>query len=164
MPKGLLSRVSGTSPIRVMSSCPTTRARRTVLSAFFSSLKLGSEENWKALFATWEAVRWDDGKVYYTAFNPPSDQTLSSEWLRARRLILDKIYDVRVSETGEIETLMNGSEFEGAPKVERVQMVVDHIGLFDGEYRAFSDIDTHRVWPMQRRDGGPWRIAGDWGI
>ncbi len=135
-----------------------------VLAAFFTALKVGSEESWKALFATWEAVRWDDGKVYYTAFKPPSENTLSSEWLRARRLILDRIYDVRVSETGEVEALMDGSEFQGAPKVERVQMVVDHVGLFDGEYRAFSDIDTHRLWPMQRRDGGPWRIAGDWGI
>jgi hypothetical protein len=135
-----------------------------VLAAFFTALKVGSEESWKALFATWEAVRWDDGKVYYTAFKPPSESTLSSEWLRARRLILDRIYDVRVSETGEVEALMDGSEFQGAPKVERVQVVVDHIGLFDGEYRAFSDIDTHRLWPMQRRDGGPWRIAGDWGI
>jgi hypothetical protein len=143
---------------------PDDAAPEMVVNAFFSALKLGSEPTWKALFATWEALRWHDGKTYYTAYKPPSAETLSREWLRARRLILDRIYDARVSDTGEIQSMMDGSEFEGAPKVEQVLVTVDHIGLFDGEYRAFSDIDTHRLWPMQRRDGGPWRLAADWGI
>jgi hypothetical protein len=135
-----------------------------VLNAWFTALKLGAEQSWRALFATWETIRWSDGKIYYTAFKPPSADTLSREWLRARRLILGRIYDVRAAETGELETLMNGTEFEGAPKVEQVLVVADHIGLFDGEYRAFSDVETHRLWRLQRRDGGPWRITGDWGI
>ena len=136
----------------------------TVVKAFFHALKIGAEASWKALFATWQTVRWDDGKTYYTAYNPPADAVLSREWLRARRLILDKICDVRVCDIGETETLLHGTEFQGAPKVEGVVVVVDHIGLFDGEYRAFTDVDTQRVWPLQRRDGGPWRIAADRGI
>jgi hypothetical protein len=135
-----------------------------VMAAFFHALKVGAESIWTGLFATWETVRWRDGKIYYTAWKPPAPARLSSEWIRARRLILDEIYDVRVSEVGEAEILLNGDEFDGAPKVERGQVVVDHIGLFDGEYRAFNNVSTTRVWSLQRRDGGPWRIAGDRGI
>jgi hypothetical protein len=38
-------------------------------------------------------------------------------------------------------------------------VILDHVGLIDGEYRTFSDINVHRVWRLQRLNGGPWKIT-----
>lgn len=48
--------------------------------------------------------------------------------------------------------------------IEQVLVEVDHVGKFDGKYHAFTDINVHRVWLLQRRDGGPWRIASHQGL
>jgi hypothetical protein len=45
------------------------------------------------------------------------------------------------------------------PRVESVRVILDHVGLIDGEYRTFSDINVHRVWRLQRLNGGPWKIT-----
>ena len=49
----------------------------------------------------------------------------------------------------------------GAPRIERVQVEVDHVGLFDAEYRGFADVTVHRMWTLQRLNGGPWRLAAN---
>jgi hypothetical protein len=132
-----------------------------VMQAFFHCLKLGEEDEWKKFFAEWDASKWDDDRVYYYALRAPSDSILSSEWLRARKVILSRVYDVRVHWVGEIKVLLEQDAFEGAPKIERVLVEIDHIGLFDGEYRTFQDVNTHRMWTLQRKNSGPWRIAAD---
>lgn len=131
-----------------------------VMQAFFHCLKLGEEDEWKGFFAEWDAGKWDD-RVYYYALRQPNPSVLSSEWLRARKVILSIVYDVRVHWVGEIKVLLETGAFEGAPKIEQVTVEIDHIGLFDGEYRTFQDVNTHRMWALQRRDGGPWRLSAN---
>jgi hypothetical protein len=131
-----------------------------VLKAFFHCLKIGEEDEWRAFFATWDASRWDQ-QVYYYALRPPGESLLSSEWVRARRLILDKIVDVCIIWTSEERVLQERGAFEGAPRVDEVHIEVDHVALFDGEYRAFADAGVHRLWTLQRVESGPWRIAAD---
>jgi hypothetical protein len=48
--------------------------------------------------------------------------------------------------------------------VEGVFLDVDPIGLFEGEYRAFRNVDVHRLWSMQRVNGGPWKLISEQGI
>ena len=45
-----------------------------------------------------------------------------------------------------------------------VVLDVDPIGLFDGEYRSFRDVNVHRIWHLQRANGGPWKFVSDQGI
>lgn len=73
-------------------------------------------------------------------------------------------HDVRVARVHRPCTVMSGKEFEGAPRVEQVIVEMDPIGFFDGEYRSFKDIEVHRVWTLQRVNGGPWRITSVQGI
>ena len=62
--------------------------------------------------------------------------------------------------TSDVKVLLDRPDL----RVEEVRLTVDHVGLFDGEYRAFNDVNTHRDWTMQRVNGGPWRIASEQGI
>ena len=129
-----------------------------MLTAFFGYLKLGEEHEWRALFADWEAAS-DEGRPWFFAQRPPDDAFLSAEWVRARRLVASKIFDLRPVRTGAVRQLFAPDPELLVPAVDQVEVEVDAIGLFDGEYRAFADADVRRIWRLQRIDGGPWRIA-----
>jgi hypothetical protein len=134
-----------------------------VLAAFFRALKVGDEETWRGFFVTWDATI-AGGRPWYRPFAGPAEAALSREWLRARG-VLDKIvHDIRVLEAGEIVSLFRGDEFDGAPAIDQVLVETDQIGLFDGEYRAFKDLHVNRLWKLQRRDGGPWRVVTEKGV
>lgn len=132
-----------------------------VVEAAFTALKVGDQETWGALFARWYFSDYGAGRFAYWAAwyrDRPDD------WVRARRLILDKVYDVEVVDEGLVHRLTEGTEFEGAPVVEQVEVEVEHIGKFAEGYRPFTGPDVKRVWTLQRIDGGPWRITDRRGI
>lgn len=131
-----------------------------VMNAFFHCLKIGEEDEWRAFFAPWDACRWD-GRAYFYALRAADDRLLADEWVRARRLVEGKVQEVRAVWESEVQPLLSADDIEGAPTVEQVYVEVDHVGQFDGELRAFADASVHRLWTLQRVDGGPWRIAAD---
>ena len=138
-----------------------TASPREVMAAFFAALKLGEEPVWRSLYATWWAEDWkEEGVIYHPFYRTRLDE----EWIRARRHILDEVYDAKVIYVGKPKKVLKGTEFPKAPIIEEVLVEVDHVGRFDGEYHAFTDINVHRVWLLQRRDGGPWRITGSHGL
>jgi len=133
-----------------------TATPRQVMDAFVAALKGGEERTWKSLFAPWRAENWkEEGVLYYPFYALQLDDT----WVRSRRLILDKVYDARVVYVSDVRPVLTGKEFPKAPVIDEVQVELDHVGRFDGEYRSFNDITVYRVWTLQRRDGGPWRIV-----
>jgi len=134
---------------------------RQVMEAWVAALKAGEQATWTRLYATWEAEDWKDEGVLYHPYHEPR---LDDDWIRSRRLILDKVFDLRVIYVSEPRHVMTGKEFPKAPVIDEVSVELDHVGQFDGEYRAFTDVNVHRVWLLQRRDRGPWRIASAQGI
>jgi hypothetical protein len=139
-------------------------APEQVMAAFVLAIKQGNEEFWRGLFAEWDASRVDDGPPFQADAGPASSKYLSSEWIRARNLFQEKVADVRVVDVDEIRPIVKAGELPGAPAIEGTTVEVDHIGLFDGEYRAFKDVDVRRLFRLQRRDGGPWRFMDAQGI
>ena len=135
-----------------------------VMETFVLALKLGDEGFWRSLFAPWDASRADGRAWYKPLSGPASSNSLASEWIRARRVVEKSVFDVRVVAIDPIATVIAPADFDGAPHIERTIVEVDHVGLFDGEYRPFKDVNVNRLWPMQRRNGGPWRIAIDKGV
>ncbi len=135
-----------------------------VMNSFIAALKLNSMDLWSGFFATWSCIPIDDGRYAYSPDDAPSPETLSIEWVHARKIIVGIVYDVRVAHTGKTRVLLNGTETPGGPKVEAVTIEMDPIGVFDGEYRAFKNVEVHRVWQLQRVNGGPWRITSVQGI
>lgn len=135
---------------------PDQAGPRDVLNAMIAALKRNDQETWNALFADWHAVPDQRRPIYYPTYKWASrDQ----DWIRARRLLLDKIFDVRVRWIGDPRVIIRGDEAPGLPRIEEVSAELDHFGLFEGEYRSFNVVDVRRMWSLQRRDGGPWRIA-----
>ncbi len=142
---------------------PDDAPPREVMQAFVAALKAGDQTTWNALFCDWNHVP-GAGTPLYHAFYPYSRANASEEWIRARRLVLDAVHDIRVVWVSDPATVLSGDEFFGAPHLEEVHVVLDHVGCFDGEYRAFNSVSVHRIWALQRRDAGPWRIATRQGI
>jgi hypothetical protein len=162
--EGGLSRFAGEESLASVTATPPAgdATPAQVIESLIAALKIGDQKLWSSLFADWEASKWNDGKVYYYPHRPW--RSLDSEWVRARRLILDKVHDIRIHDVFAIQSLMTGREFEGAPVLDQVVVELDHIGRFGDEDRVFVDINVRRLWSLQRRNGGPWRITSRQGI
>jgi hypothetical protein len=141
---------------------PGARATPTqVMEAAFAALKIGDQEVWGTLFAPWYFSDYGSGRfAYYPAWN----RGAPTDWIRARRVILDTVYDIEIVDEGLVQKLTDGNEFKGAPEIEQVLVEVEHIGKFAEGYRPMTGVEVKRVWTLQRVDGGPWRITDQRGI
>lgn len=127
-----------------------------ILETLFGALKLGDAKLWKALYAGWRVATLDNGQpLLYLHEDGVPDQY----WEYSRESMHSRVYGLRVCWIGEPRALMTGKEFEGAPRIDEVDAEIDHIGLFNGEYRVFKDVTVNRVWKLQRMNGSGWRIA-----
>lgn len=133
-----------------------------VVTTMIRSVKWGDEATWRSVFADWRLFStWSGPPIVDVAFRPPQSE-LQRQWGEARRQVMDFLYDARVAEVGRVRTLRAAGLEDGGPAVEQVDVFVDHVGLADsepGEYRTFVSSRVHRRWPLQRLDGGPWRIT-----
>lgn len=153
------SRYAGEPIAAPLAEFSPTLSPAQLIDLFFAALKRGDQQTWNACFATWEVRNYGPDRIFYSPQAPTYPPALEREWVRARELIQGPVYDVRVAAVDPPELMVSPSMLEGAPLVEQVLVEVDHIGLIDGVHRAYADNKTHRLWPLQRRDGGPWRIA-----
>ncbi|MGE0432613.1 MAG: hypothetical protein AB7K09_11000 [Planctomycetota bacterium] len=129
---------------------------REVMEAYVAAIKASDETTFKALYASFRAVPVENGRLLWY---PWYGYQLDRPYIRARQLIMEKICDARVLWVGDVRRISTGKEFEGAPLIDEVTVELEHIGQFDGEYRAFIGVETHRTWVLQRMNGGPWRIT-----
>lgn len=134
---------------------------RQVVEAAIAALKGGEQATWKSLYATWFAEDWKSEGVLFHPFYP---RQFDAEWIRARRVILDTVYDAQVVYVSGARHILTGREFPKAPVIDEVTVEVEHVGRFEGEYRAFTNVNVHRVWKLQQQDGGPWRITSGEGV
>lgn len=135
---------------------PDSASPAEVMQAALTALKEGDQPLWDSLFASWYVRRLPDGSPF---IEPYADRRQDADWELSRRSILGKVFDVRVAWTGEPRVLCDGTAYPGAPRVEEVEVLLDHVGQFDGEYRVFMDVSVRRRWALQRRNRGPWRIS-----
>ncbi|HSE17233.1 MAG TPA: hypothetical protein VLB46_09265 [Pyrinomonadaceae bacterium] len=140
---------------------PDDATPRQVMESLVAALKEGDLSIWKALFADWRVSELLDGRPVIHA-----DEVFMTDsvWDDSRRRILGDVYGIEVAWTSNPRDVIAGHEFEGAPHIEEVTVEVDHIGNFDGEYRAFSKASFNRFWTLQRVNDGPWRITSVQGI
>lgn len=138
---------------------PPDASPRKVMETFISALKEGDEQTWKGLFAPWRAAGSGTGRIEDIVYYPRKKLHFDEPWIASRRLLMDRVCDVRVVYVSVPTTIITGKEFERAPVVEEVWVELEHVGRFDGEFRAFTSVAVHRIWRLQRVDGGPWRIA-----
>lgn len=140
---------------------PADATPRQVMEAWVAALKEGDLALWKSLFADWSVTQLPDGRPVLHPYEP---WISDNSWEDSRRRMQDDVYAIEVVWTGDPRDAMTGAEFEGAPHIEEVDVELDHVGSFEGEYRAFSRATFNRLWLLQRVDGGPWRISSVQGI
>lgn len=156
---------AGEAAVRVLPSGPPPddASPKQVLEAAIQALYARDVETWFRLFADWESFA-EDGYIWYTSFDPYPEMHRDSDWSKARRVVLEQTYAVRVVWVGDVRRLEKTDPTLDLPVFEKVDAELDHVGLFDGEYRAFNSVDVHRRWRLERRNGGPWRITTHQGI
>jgi hypothetical protein len=135
---------------------PDNASPADVINAFFGALKTGNLKLWTALFAQWGIDYLPDGRPL---LNPFAEDVNLQRWEDSQRNMRSKIYDLRVLWVDDVRPITLGTEFKAAPRIDEVEVVIDHVGLFDGEYRIFKDLTVERLWKLQRVDDGPWRIS-----
>lgn len=128
------------------------------------ALKQGKEDAWLALLAPWDASRPDDVPSFSPEGGPAGSNYLSMEWIRTREVIEQQIFDLRLVAVDEIRQVVKAGELPDVPAIEATTVEIDHVGLFDGEYRAFRNVDVHRVRRLARRAGEPWRFLDGDGV
>ncbi|MBI4566521.1 MAG: hypothetical protein HY716_17725 [Planctomycetes bacterium] len=141
---------------------PEDASPREVVEAMIAAIKRGDQQRWAELFAEWRAVPDADRPIYYPSYAWGVGR--DEDWIRSRRLLMDKVLDARVRWVGDPRVVIRGDEAPGLPNIEQIPVEVDHVGLFDGETRTFNSLEVHRNWSLQRRAGGPWRIASRQGL
>ena len=128
-----------------------------VIEVMIDTVKLGHEQKWKSLFATWRAYRyWEDRIAFDPSYIPVS--LFPGSWKSSRRLISDRVYDVRVDKTGPVRRLIKKDDDAGYPNVDEIDVFVDHYEKIGEKYRTFLDVNVRRKWTLQRLDEGPWKI------
>ena len=133
-----------------------------VMEAMIDAIKLGYEESWRDLFATWRAYKyWGNRVVFDPSYVPRS--FFPTAWKNSRKLILDKLYDVRVDKVGRVYRIISRDVNVGFPDIDEVDIFIDHYELTsdndDSKYRSFVNVNVRRKWTLQRLDEGPWRIT-----
>lgn len=130
-----------------------------VMRAYIAAVKAGDEKSWLESYADWVAMG-GEGRPLYRPFDPY--RNYMSDYTRARNLMLHKVS--HVEPVWESEPRLLFGELDRVPKVEQVSVLVDHIGPFDDGNYVFCTNELTRLWHLQRRDGGPWRIAARNGL
>ncbi|MEO8061930.1 MAG: hypothetical protein ABI821_04190 [Pseudomonadota bacterium] len=136
---------------------PDDASPSDVMRAYVQATKSGDEKLWLAMYADWLAMGGDEEPPLYRAFDP--FKNYMTDYTRARNLLLHKVSHVEPVWESEPRVVIRSDAFDGAPKVEQVNVIMDHIGPFEDGDHVFCSNETARLWQLQRRDGGPWRIS-----
>ena len=125
-----------------------------------ASIKAGDRTTWESLFAKWRFYGYGlrDTPLYDPDYGLPSG-AYEPDWESSRRQIMGPVLDARVARVDPVRLLHEPAPGDPVPRMEGVRVVLDHVGLIDGAPRTFTNLEVNRVWRLQRRDGGPWKIA-----
>lgn len=137
---------------------PDDASPAQVIETMIQAIKYADEDSWKNLFASWRVFTKEDMIMVDSSFTQ-SSPALKRDWEYSRKLINNQVYDARVGRVSPVRVLSQGTPDGKIPRIEQVTVFIFHVGFFDGEYQAFSDLTVQRLWKLQRINGGPWRIV-----
>ena len=129
-----------------------------VMEAMIGAVKLADEKTWKSLFATWRAFKYWNNHVAFDPHYIPR-AAFPGAWEKSRKLISDRLFDVRVDKASSVRKIIEKNDEAGWPDVEEIDVFLDHFELVDEKYVSFLDVNVRRKWTLQRLNQGPWRIT-----
>jgi hypothetical protein len=152
---------AGEEALRALSKVQLTddQSPAEVVETMIEAIKQADDAIYKRLFADWQAWVRSNGEAYINRAYHLPDHMFMRPWEASRRLITEDVFDARVCKVTTIRTLAPDRPDLGMPRLQEVDVFVDHIGLVDGEYRAFSNVKVRRRKTLQRLGDGPWRMT-----
>lgn len=136
------------------------QAPKAILTCMVEAIKRGDKTTWQSLFAPWRFIGDPDGgsPLFDPNYRLPVDN-FERAWERSRRNITGEVFDARVNRVSRVRQLHRRANEHGVPTVEQVEVILDHVGKFDAQYRTYVSSNVRRRWALQRLDGGEWKIA-----
>jgi hypothetical protein len=131
-----------------------------LMELFFDALQRGDRETWQACFATWELRVYASSRPVYAAQSPPFVPAHGARvGARARGGARRGLRRAR----GRGERGRGGVDAGPLPRRALRSSRWWSRSITSASSTASTGPSptgkTHRLWPLQRRDGGPWRIA-----
>ncbi|MEM9057690.1 MAG: hypothetical protein AAGD86_09445, partial [Pseudomonadota bacterium] len=138
---------------------PDDASPRALATTRIAAVKRLRRDRFKALYADWKVSRDFASEPIFLPYGDygPSDQR--SGWEQSVKRLFADVYDVKVLSEGPPHVVLPANPDDGTPLVEECEVIVEHVGNADGQYRSFKDSWLTRVWRLQRVDGGPWRFV-----
>ena len=133
---------------------PSELARQRV-----TAVKRLRRDRWEALFADWKVSADFSGEPIFLPYGDIGHSDKRSGWEQSRKRLFDDVLDVKVLGESAPYIVLAADPADGTPHVEECEVLVEHVGEFDGERRSFKDSWLTRAWRLQRVDGGPWRFV-----
>lgn len=147
--------VDSIDPVQLPDDAPP----ETVVEAMVRAIKLADDNRWRSLFADWRVAIYESGRALFDASYSIPPHMFQSTWETSRKYIMSDVLDARVDRVSPIRRVTHADPTTGVPDVDQAVVWLDHFGNFDGEIHAYNHFTLKRRWPLQRVNGGPWRIA-----
>ncbi len=147
--------LAGLSPVEVRDDMSPT----DLVEAMILATKVANQKAWRDCFAQWRVMSGFSGPQSVDRNYILRDAAYQRVWEHSRQLLEGDVYDARISRVERPRVILEANPDLDVPKVEQLRVYVDHFGKFDGEYRAFANVNVNRRWTLQRLDDGPWKIA-----
>ncbi|MEL7451533.1 MAG: hypothetical protein AAFN78_20150 [Pseudomonadota bacterium] len=116
-------------------------------------------DRWRALFADWKVSRDFASEPIFLPYGDYGPSDKRTGWEQSQKRLFSDVFDVKVLAHSEVHTVLPANSAEGTPLVEECEVIVEHVGNEESQYRSFKDSWLTRVWRLQRVDGGPWRFV-----
>jgi hypothetical protein len=123
-----------------------------------AAVKLLRQDVWEDLFADWTVSEDMASKPIFLPYGL-GDNEKRSGWEDSQKRLFSDVLDVKVLSSSEVYTVLPGDPTDDTPHVEACEVIIEHVGEVDGEYRSFKDSWLTHQWRLQRKDGGPWRLV-----
>lgn len=135
---------------------PDTASPEDIVIARVDAVKWARRDVWTRLRADWTvSADWTGNPVYLPYSVGDADS--HSHWEQSRKRLLSDVIDVRVIDSTKPYVVLEADETRNIPRIEEVEVDVEHVGVFHDEYRSFKDTWLTRSWRLQRVGNGPWR-------
>jgi hypothetical protein len=146
-----------------------------VMRAYVDAIKRADNKTWRACYADWKVRQTfdqdDTWKYVDRNWFTINDRYAASLWDKSRQRVLTDVHDVEVGSVSEPTIVYDAAQMpsdvsdpEDPKIVKEVQILMNHVGLFETGYRTFASSTLKRKWTLQRLDDGPWRIISAQGL
>jgi len=141
-------------------SAPDGADPLAVLRAWIAAAQVDDRETWSELVASWGFGRHSAGGPLFYPYDPDRRERLEAGWRHWRTWVMERAYGAKPVSVSAVSPIETGLVFAGAPTIESVTIVFEPVTDEPLDpLPGLSGSGSDEMIELQRRDGGPWRVA-----